>query len=180
MRRTTFLAIASMILLGLGGLSAHAQANATASRAGDLQVGGGMSLADSDYGGDKYKGFFIYSTFDFKEHWGIDFTFHQVKFDNPPGIHLSERTYEIGPRYVLHYGRFNPYAKVMIGRGVFNFPYDAANLAYNMFGGAGGVDVAIIKRVNVRAEYEYQHWMSFPPNGSLSPQVYSVGAAYHF
>lgn len=139
-----------------------------------------MSLADADYGGVKYKGFFIYSTFDFKEHWGIDFSFHQVKYDQPSGIHLSERTYEIGPRYVLHYGRFNPYAKVMIGRGVFNFPYDAANLAYNMFAGAGGVDVAVMKRVNVRAEYEYQRWMSFPPNGSISPQVYSVGAAYHF
>ena len=31
---------------------------------------------------------------------------------------IYERTYEIGPRYVLHYGRFAPYGKVMYGRRV--------------------------------------------------------------
>ena len=35
---------------------------------------------------------------------------------------IYERTYEVGPRYVLHYGPLAPYAKFMIGQGVFNFP----------------------------------------------------------
>ena len=45
--------------------------------------------------------------------------------------------------------------------------------------GGGGIDIAVHRRVNVRADYEYQHWMSFPYSG-LNPQLITVGAAYHF
>ena len=68
----------------------------------------------------------------------------------------------------------------MIGRGVFNYPaYYHANLAYNMYAPGAGVDVRIKSYLNVRGDFEYQQWPSFPPNG-LSPAVLSIGAAYHF
>lgn len=43
----------------------------------------------------------------------------------------------------------------------------------------GGVDIHVHKHVNVRAEYEYQKWFGFPPHG-LTPQMVTIGAAYHF
>ena len=53
-------------------------------------------------------------------HIGLMLDFHQVNAPSPKIEY--ERTYEIGGRYVLHYGRLQPYAKLMYGRGVFNFP----------------------------------------------------------
>jgi opacity protein-like surface antigen len=54
-----------------------------------------------------------------------------------------------------------------------------ANLAYNIFAIGAGVDYHVLPGLNVRAEYEYQQWLSFPPNG-LTPKIFSVGAAYRF
>ena len=164
----------------------HGQAAATASRVGDLQIGAMFNLANSDYRPAYFKGFGFYSTYDFRYHVGIEGEFHQINDPNTTeGIY--ERTYEIGPRYVLHYGRFAPYAKVMYGRGVFNYPPvfgdpkigPIANLAYNIFAIGAGVDYHVLPGLNVRAEYEYQQWLSFPPNG-LTPKILSVGAAYRF
>jgi hypothetical protein len=75
----------------------------------------------------------------------------------------------------------------MYGRGVFNYPPlfgdpklgPIANLAYNIFAIGAGVDYHVVPSLNVRAEYEYQQWLSFPPNG-LTPRIFSVGMAYRF
>jgi hypothetical protein len=164
----------------------HGQAEATASRAGDLQIGAIFNLGNSDYRPNHFKGYGFYTTYDFRYHIGIEGEFHQIN-DPDPVDGVYERTYEVGPRYVLHYGRFAPYAKVMYGRGVFNYPPvfgdpkvgPIANLAYNIFAAGAGVDYHVLPGLNVRGEYEYQRWLSFPPNG-LSPKIFSVGAAYRF
>jgi hypothetical protein len=173
-------------LVGFTVASLHGQATATASRVGDLQIGAMFNLADTDYRPNKFKGYGFYSTYDFRYHVGIEGEFHQIN-DPDAAEGIYERTYEIGPRYVLHYGRFAPYAKIMYGRGVFNYPPvfgdpkigPIANLAYNIFAIGGGGDYHVRPWLNVRAEYEYQKWLSFPPNG-LTPKIFSVGAAYRF
>ena len=156
----------------------HAQATTpTASRVADLQLGGGYALASPDYG-PRISGFTLYGTYDFRTHLGAEFDFHQASSHN--GNSLYERTYEIGPRYVLHLNHgLNPYVRVMYGRGVFNFPANIANLAYNMGVAGGGVDINVRQHINVRADYEYQQWFGFPPHG-LTPQVVTIGVAYHF
>jgi opacity protein-like surface antigen len=173
-------------LIGFMVARLQGQASPTASRAGDLQIGAMFNLANTDYRPENFKGYGFYSTYDFRYHVGIEGEFHQINDpDATEGIY--ERTYEIGPRYVLHYGRFAPYAKVMYGRGVFNYPPvpgdpnrgPAANLAYNIFAIGAGVDYHVLPGLNVRAEYEYQQWLNFPPNG-LTPKIFSVGAAYRF
>jgi len=163
-----------------------AQAKPTASEVGDLQVGGLFNLASPDYGPNMLRGFGAYATFDFRYRWGVEASFHQL--NDPNGKeNIYERTYEIGPRYVLHFGPLAPYAKLMAGRGVFQFPPDlrhpgdgpAANLAYTIWGGGFGADYHLTPSVNLRADYELQQWHSFPPNG-LSPRILSFGVAYHF
>ena len=155
------------------------QATPTASKAFDLQVGGGFVLVKGDYGTRYYRGGAFYSTLDFSPHFGAEIDFHQATY---PSSAQYERTYEIGGRYHRTYGRLSPYAKVLYGRGVFNYVYNSAvvaNLAYNEFAFGGGADYAVFPWLNVRGDYEYQMWHSFPPNG-LTPQVITIGVAYHF
>ena len=163
----------------------RAQEIPTETRAGELQIGGGYSSANPDYSPHKFYGPYLYSSFDFRDHIGVEFNFHYVKESNdgpPSDINqgMYERTYEIGPRYVLHIKKFDPFVKVMIGRGVFNYPDNTANLAYNMYAAAIGCDLRTTRYLNVRLfDYEYQKWSSFPPNG-LQPNVLSFGVAYRF
>lgn len=168
----------------------HAQATATATRQGDAQIGAGYSNAQSDYG-PRYPGYLIYGDFDFLPHFGAEAEFHSVSAPSPELLY--ERTYEIGARYYRTYGRLVPYAKVLVGRGVFNYPpclnstqnVSCANLAYNMFAIGGGADVKVRPWLYVRGDFEYQSWPSFrgtiggPANG-LTPELISIGAAYHF
>ena len=160
----------------------YGQAKPTATRAGDLQIGGTFSMASSDYSTNYFRGFGVYSSFDFRYHVGVIAEFHQL--NDPRNLHgMYERTYEIGPRYILHYGRVNPYAKALFGRGVFNYPKVGpglgANLAYNVAAAGGGVDYHLSRSVNLRVDYEYQRWLGFAPNG-LTPAIVGVGAAYRF
>jgi hypothetical protein len=166
----------------------HSQAKATAKRDLDLQVGGGFVLADSDYISPKLRGGFVYADLDKTIHWGGEFELHQA--NSSQADHTYERTYEVGARYHRTYGIVVPYVKALIGRGVFNYPGEynqlaktygpsIANLAYNMYAGAIGADFKIKPYLNVRADYEYQRWHNFPPNG-LTPQLFTIGVAYHF
>jgi hypothetical protein len=173
----------ALVLISLACTSAmmYAQARPTASRSTSLQVGGGFVGANSDYVPNHIYGGAAYFDFDFMHNLGLEGEFHYVK--DTKGTDVYEKTYEIGGRYHRTYGRFMPYGKGMYGRGVFNFPnfpgYGHANLAYNLFAIGGGLDYRITRHVNARADYEYQHWMSFPPNG-LTPTLLTFGAAWHF
>ncbi len=118
----------------------------------------------------------MYATLNFN-HLGAEFMFHQV--NTPANDQISERTYELGPRYTFHAGPAEPYIRVSYGRGVFNYPNSAANLAYNMVTAAGGADLRLTRHVYARGEFEVQRWYDFPPN-SLQPMVVTVGAAYRF
>ncbi|SEG06551.1 Opacity protein [Bryocella elongata] len=190
--------ILTALLLSLSAAAALGQAGSTASRKLDLQVGGGYSNGKSDYTLNRLGGFMIYADADFMRHIGVELNFHQISDPNSP---VYERTYEAGARYFRDYGRFRPYVKGLYGRGVFNSPvYDYYvqvactsgtctyqleetnfNLAYNMMVGGAGVDISIVPRVNARVDYEYQKWFSGPglTNG-LTPQIISIGVAYHF
>ncbi len=164
-------------LFALGAPLLYAQSVPTARRRADLQVGVGFVIDNSDYDPQKLKGEAFYTTLDLTNHYGGEFVIHQAKSGN--GDQLYERTYEIGPRYHREYGPLSPYIKAMYGRGVFNYPENVANLAYNMFALGAGADLKVLPYLNVRIDYEYQDWHSFPPNG-LSPQVITIGVAYHF
>ncbi len=167
------------LLIGLsaGSTLLHAQAAPTASRIGDLQIGVGYGLANSDYAPEKFKGIAAYGGFDFTPHFGVEADFRLLNDSSPAAFY--EKTYEVGGRYHRTYGRISPYVKIMAGRGVFNYQYSVANLAYNMIAGGGGVDYRAMRFLSVRADFEYQHWYGFPPHG-LAPTVGTIGVAYHF
>jgi opacity protein-like surface antigen len=164
---------------GQAGAQIGGRALPTASRAGDLQIGGGIALGSSNYNfvSTRLQGFAIYTTFDIRAHWGGEFNFRQNKSTTDSTVY--ERTYEIGPRLYVLKGRFEPYAKVLVGRGVYNFSNNVANIAYNIYALGGGADYRVTRSLNVRADYEYQTWAGFPL-AALHPSVITLGVAYHF
>jgi hypothetical protein len=169
-----------IVLMGLAGLASmlHAQALPAGTRAGDLKIGGGFSTAHSDYG-NRFNGGGAYVDFDFRRNLGVEGEFHFVKDQDD----LYEKTYEVGGRYFRTYKNFIPYAKLMYGRGVFNFPPLGdgfrANLGYNLVGIGVGTDYRAKPWLYVRADWEYQNWFSFQ-GSSLTPNIFTVGAAYRF
>ena len=160
-------------------LAVRAQSMPTATRVGDLQLGGGFVFAKSDYNFTPISllGSAFYTTFDKRPHWGGEFNFRHSQSTLDSTVH--ETTYEIGPRIFLARGPFIPYAKVLYGRGVYNFHNGAANVAYNMYIFGGGIDIPVRRSINVRGDYEYQTWMGFPI-ADLHPSVITVGVAFHF
>ena len=152
------------------------QAMPQARRLADIQVGGDYSIANSDYTHNDIRGLGFYADID-RGNFGLDLSFHQLDDPNPTQVY--ERTYEVGARYFRHYGIFTPYGKVLVGRGVFNYPDSQANLAYNMLVPGAGVDIAVYPTINLRADFEYQRWLGFQPNG-LTPTLLTIGVAYHF
>ena len=132
-------------------------------------------------------------------HYGSKPNFHRVRDPHAdslvPSNHFSETTYEIGGRYLRHYfrGRLAPYGKVLYGRGVVNFPAHQRvtpggletyidNIGYNLVSFGGGLDYRFNNRINLRADFEYQHWFASDqelPNG-LEPYLFTFGGAYHF
>ena len=175
------------------------QAAPTASRGADLQLGAGYTYADSDYVPNNIGGFAFYADYDVLGHYGLEANFHRVRDPAPdplvPSNHFSETTYEIGGRYLRHYlhGRLAPYGKVLYGRGVANFPAHELitpggveiyidNIGYNLVAFGGGLDYRLKNRINLRADFEYQHWFAQDrelPSG-LAPYLFTFGAAYHF
>ncbi len=178
------LMLAFGLLTGIS-ITSHAQARATATRLFDGQVGGAYSFVKSDYAPHYFNGLGVYADVDFKHNIGIEAEFHYAS-DQDSYVNVYERTYEIGARYSRHYGKFQPYGKALIGRGVFNAPFNTANLAYNLIAFGGGTDYRLNRFLNARADFEFQHWFAggvpqstVLPNG-ITPTLASVGIAYHF
>jgi opacity protein-like surface antigen len=168
--------LALAVLLGSSSLL-RAQANPTAARAGDLQIGVGYTIAKPDYGQQNFQGLAAYADFDLRSHLGLEAEFHQVSSSS--GNQSYQRSYDVGGRYFRTYGALVPYVKVMVGLGNFNYPLGQTNLAYNLFAGGIGADYRIRPSLSLRAEYEMQRWSGFT-NGGLNPQLVTLGLAYHF
>jgi hypothetical protein len=171
--------VARLALSALLGLATplFSQAIPTASRVADAQVGIGYAMGRPDYVHRTFPGISAYADVDFHTHLGAEAEFHSI-FDRN-GSQMAERTYELGARYRRTYGSLVPYAKGMFGLGQFKYPTGLTTLSYWMFGGAAGVDLKLTRRFNVRGEYEYQDWVSFP-NSGFHPQIVTIAVAYHF
>lgn len=158
------------------------QAMPTATARGNLQIGGGVTLASPDYAQQNIKGISGFADFELSPHLGLEADIHYVAIVTPTD--LAENTYEIGPRYVYHKGHFNPYAKALVGRGDLVIQLSSDNPgrysgSYFMYSIGAGLDFDLFHHLTIRAiDAEYQRWPGL--GNGLSPTVFTVGAAYRF
>jgi hypothetical protein len=154
----------------------HGQATPAGRGGSQLTAGGYFSSFSPDYGTNELLGVGVYSDLNVGAHLSAEGEARFLRFNQKLDVH--EDNYLIGPRYRWHYGRFQPYAKFLIGNGQFNFPYGYAHGGYLMIAFGGGLDVNLHHHLVWRAvDYEYQHWSSFQ-GSSLSPNGFSFGIAY--
>jgi hypothetical protein len=160
----------------------HAQAGPTAERVSTVKVGGGLTFIRPDYEPNTIVGFSFYGDYDFVPHFGIEGSIHLGNMVTPSGI--SQSTYFGGPRFVYNKGRFHPYAKALLGLGVFTFQgtngHPSESSTHKAYAFGGGLDYVVNRRLNVRAfDMEYQRWPGFSVHG-LTPIAFTAGAAYSF
>lgn len=87
-----------------------------------------------------------------------------------------------------HFAKFRPYAKLLEEYGNNDKRSENGLRSHdsrNFLAGGGGVEYRLMRRLWVRADYEYQSWpdMFFNhsvPTGRMNPQGFTVGAIYHF
>jgi len=152
--------------LGLtGGRTALAQAEHAADQGGArLSAGGTASGYVLGYGQIKILGGSAFIDGDLKHHIGFEgearwLNLHWKLSDKGPGAKENAQTYLGGLRYFRHYGRFEPYAKGLVGIGQFNYPYGYAKETDFVIAPGGGFDYRLTNRIRWRAvDFEYQLW----------------------
>jgi Outer membrane protein beta-barrel domain len=175
-----FLNVASFAGLLLFASLGYSQAMPTAVSHGALQVGGGWSYANPDYGQKKIQGATIFGDFDLSPHLGAEAEFHYIALITPTD--LAENSIFVGPRFVLPRGRYSFYAKALFGIGDIAIQETQDNPQggagnYIAYGAGLGVDYRVLKHLVVRGDFEYQHWNYLT---GLTPTVATIGAAYRF
>jgi hypothetical protein len=187
---------------------AFGQAKPTATRTGDLQIGGAFIADFPDYTRHKFYGYGFYADLDFSEHWGVEGVYRQAhdttqRIGGGGNVPQFQRNIEGGIRYHRTYNRLMPYAKIMYGYGVMQYPPDPppasqatsiGQAGYDFVAAGGGIDYRFSPHITLRAELEYQDWFKLAdprlgfdyyagtggiPNG-LSPIVYTGGIAWRF
>jgi opacity protein-like surface antigen len=176
----TFMTIGALAAAVVFTSTALAQALPTAVAKGTLQIGGGWSYVQPDYGQKAIQGATVFADYDFRRHLGLEAEYHYISLITPTD--LGENSYLIGPRFVLPRNRYSLYAKVVAGIGDINIQ-EAAD---NPQGGAGkylayaigaGIDYRVTTHIIARADFEYQHWSYLT---GLTPSGVTLGAAYRF
>jgi hypothetical protein len=150
------------ILFGsIGPQLSHAQVVAAGDQGGARLSAGVMGSGYTlQYGQRKMAGIAGFVDLDTKRRFGIEAEGRWLEFHQTANVHAE--TYSIGGRYHFDLGRFEPYAKGLVGRGDFNFPYNYAYGRYLVVTAGGGVDFNLTRRIYVRAvDFEYQDWPNF-------------------
>jgi hypothetical protein len=163
----------------LAGLTAarpvYAQALPTATGPGMyLSVGGTFSGFESDYGKQTISGPGIYA--DANPYWwgGLEGEVRRLKYSN---FGESQTSLLVGPRWSIRSRGIQPYVKLLVGGGRFEFPYGYGRGDYFVVAPGGGVDLRVSEKVRVRLiDIEYQSWPGFT-FGSLHPYGLSAGVS---
>ena len=180
---------AFMLLSSFAVTATHLQAQAVATATGNaLSVGLVYQSADPDYGPSRSSGLGAYVNFDFARYLGLTAEVNaQTAFSK---VIYPERTYMFGGRGIYRRGRYGVFFKVLGGvasAGNNSSVYSAitpaqlvnANQSFGVVAAGGGLEYRLDRPLTLRLDYESQHWLGYQPN-SLTPGIFSIGAAYRF
>jgi hypothetical protein len=168
-----------LVVTGLLSLvpSLRAQAVYTASRRSQIQAGAGYLYLHNDYAGHD-QGLSGWVDANLTPLLGLEAEAHFGVIVSPTDI--GENSFFVGPRFGIRRGKFQPYAKAMVGHGslVHDLPGHSSTLGYIAYALGGGLDYRIRPSFNFRAvDFEYQTWPTFSPH-NLTPYTISSGLMY--
>jgi opacity protein-like surface antigen len=165
--------LASVLLLASAG-AVSAQV-VQAGNQGALKLSAGV-IGSGDtfqYGQRKMLGAGAFVDADATSHWGIEAEGRWVEFHQTAQVHAE--TYSIGGRYHFNFSRWQPYAKGLVGFGIFTYPYNLAQDHDLIVTAGGGVDFHLTHRISLRVvDLEYQDWPT-THFGSMTSLNGSVG-----
>lgn len=171
--RSSSLSIVMALVFVFVAKGAIGQALATATGPGpSIMAGGGVALFYSPYGQRELGGALVFA--DLQPHWrlGVETEARYLRLHTSEDV--SEKNYLLGPRVLLHAGRWQPYAKFLAGDGHIEMPFHYARGDFLALVPGGGLDLAVNNYVNIRAvDVEYQLWRQFP-YGNMRP--FGIGA----
>jgi hypothetical protein len=124
-----------------------------------IHAGGTASEYYFQFGQARLLGPTAFADIDIGRRYGIEAEARFLEFHQPiDNIHAE--TYLAGPRYRLNLGKFQVYAKGMVGFGVAHYTYGYGTDHHDFVAApGGGVDYHISPRVHIRlADFEYQYW----------------------
>ena len=174
-RICSFLALlAAAAALLAAAAAARGQVVAAGYQQGAKLSAGGTGFGEYlQYGQRRMIGASAFVDADTKRRIGIEAEGRWLEFHQTANVHAE--TYSIGGRYHFDFGRFQPYAKGLVGFGDFNFPYNYATGRYLVVTAGGGVDFHWTRRIYLRAaEFEYQDWPEFT-YGAMTTLSVSTG-----
>ena len=171
-----FLVSIPTVLLLMVSIGAIAQAVPTATGPGtSIVVGAGASLFSTSYGQRDLGGAFVFA--DIQPHWRFGVELEARSLWVHASEQVSEKNYLAGPRVLIRSGRWQPYAKFLIGDGHIELPFRYARGDFLALVPGGGLDLAVNDYVNIRAiDIEYQLWRGFP-FGNMRPYGISAGVS---
>jgi opacity protein-like surface antigen len=151
-----------------------------------LYVGGYYSNFNSDFNGAgksamRLSGAGVYVDWDLFGRLGAEGEARFLRFNQVNNFHSDH--YLAGPRYSMRFGKYRPYAKLLLGAGEVNYPFNLAYGGYFSLVPGGGLDYQLTRRFSARADYEYQFWPTAPglpgaPSNGLNPNGFSAGIGY--
>jgi hypothetical protein len=141
-----------------------------------VAVGGMFSQFEADYGQRKIAGGTVYMDANAYRCYGLEAEARKLQYADNPG--MNQMTFLAGPKVSFRHHGIVPYAKILIGVGVFNFPYHYGRGDYLVFAPGAGVDWNIGRKIRIRLiDVEYQDWSQFT-FGPEHPYGASVGISY--
>ncbi|MGI4758858.1 MAG: hypothetical protein ACRYGF_18665 [Janthinobacterium lividum] len=165
-------------LLAAAGVCERAYSQAAPTAIGpdkSVQLGGGVSFFQQDYGKRQVAGGLLYV--DVRPHWryGLE---GEARFLRAANIaYVSQSTYLGGLKIILspRPSTIQPYVKLLAGAAHITLPYQYASGTFAAYAPGAGVDVKLGDYMRLRLiDVEYQQWRDFP-YGTLSPYGVSAG-----
>jgi hypothetical protein len=163
-----------LLILGYGS-GLHAQALFAAKGPGGyVAAGATLSTYESDYGQRRLGGGTLFVDANLYRRIGVEAEARYLRVHSDENI--SESNFLIGPKISTHTRNLRPYAKLLIGRGHLNFPFNYAQGSYFVVAPGAGLDWRIGEgRLTIRViDIEYQDWPLFT-FGTLHPYGVSSG-----
>jgi hypothetical protein len=141
-----------------------------------VALGGTYSLFEGDYGQRKIMGGAVYVDANPYRLYGLEAEVRRLNYSGNPG--MNQMTFLGGPKVSFRSHGIVPYAKMLVGVGIFNFPYHYGQGSYLVLAPGAGVDWNVGRRIRVRLiDVEYQDWSKFT-FGPEHPYGVSVGISY--